>query len=76
MGSLIEEISNESAVPTNKVTKFILTLSIEDQEDLDKVMKDESIKTVAIHRVLTRRGFDGKYGLLAEFRRALINVAS
>ena len=76
MGSLIEEISNESAVPTNKVTKFISTLSIEDQEDLDKVMKDESIKTVAIHRVLTRRGFDGKYGVLPGYRRALINVAS
>ena len=76
MGTLIEEIYNEGSSPTNKVTKFIASLSEQDQKDLDNVMRDEKIKTVAIHRVLQRRGCNLRYPLIAEYRRNINNVAS
>lgn len=76
MTSLMGEIKAE--IKQSKKGKFELILdamSEEDRKDLDKALRDESIATSLIYKVLKRRGFQFHQDRLYDYRRTLLDVS-
>lgn len=76
MTSLLSEIKAETQ--QSKKGKFDLILesmSDEDRKDLDKALKDDSIATSVIYKVLKRRGFQFHQDRLYDYRRTLLDVS-
>lgn len=74
MTSLLSEIKAETQ--QSKKGKFMLILesmSEEDRKDLDKALKDESISTSIIYKVLKRRGLQFHVDRLYDYRRMLLD---
>ena len=76
MTSLLGEIKAE--IKQSKKGKFELILdamSEEDRKDLDKALRDESIATSIIYKVLKRRGLQFHQDRLYDYRRTLLDVS-
>lgn len=74
MTSLLGEIKAETQ--QSKKGKFIRVLesmSEEDRKDLEKALKDESIATSVIYKVLKRRGLEFHQDRLYDYRRMLLD---
>lgn len=72
MGNLLDEIRDEHQ-PRKRLMAIILEkMPKQDQADLVEAMKDPTIRTTAIHRVLQKRGVKVGYDRIAEYRRELL----